>query len=94
MVTKHIPGNEVQGNLLAFLCLDQRNEDSRMSLHLIPTILTAFHHIFQVVFVSPFEHHANLLPWRESGAEVVWIAEDSSGKTDISDLERKLQVAS
>ena len=48
--------------------------------------------IHQVVFVSPFEHHANLLPWRESGAEVVWMAEDSTGKTDISDLERKLQV--
>ncbi|CAI8057898.1 hypothetical protein GBAR_LOCUS31511, partial [Geodia barretti] len=47
-----------------------------------------------VVFVSPFEHHANLLPWRESGAEVVWIAEDSTGKTDISDLERKLQFYS
>jgi hypothetical protein len=23
----------------------------------------------QVVFVSPFEHHSNLLPWREIGAE-------------------------
>ena len=26
--------------------------------------------IFQVVFVSPFEHHSNLLPWKEIGAEV------------------------
>ena len=23
----------------------------------------------QVVFVSPFEHHSNLLPWRDIGAE-------------------------
>jgi selenocysteine lyase/cysteine desulfurase len=44
-----------------------------------------------VVFVSPFEHHANLLPWRESGAEVVWTAEDASGKIDLSDLDKKLQ---
>ena len=26
-----------------------------------------------VVFVGPFEHHSNLLPWRESAAEVVGI---------------------
>ena len=24
----------------------------------------------KVVFVSPFEHHSNLLPWRDIGAEV------------------------
>lgn len=24
----------------------------------------------QIVFVGPFEHHSNLLPWRELGAEV------------------------
>ena len=43
--------------------------------------------------MSPFEHHANLLPWREAGADVIWIAEDTSGKTDLDDLERKLKVA-
>jgi len=26
--------------------------------------------IFQVVFVSPYEHHSNLLPWMEIGAKV------------------------
>ena len=25
---------------------------------------------FQIVFVGPFEHHSNLLPWKEVGAEV------------------------
>lgn len=25
---------------------------------------------FQVVFAGPFEHHSNLLPWRELGAKV------------------------
>ena len=44
--------------------------------------------------MSPFEHHANLLPWRELGADVVWIAEDATGRTDIGDLEKKLQVSS
>jgi selenocysteine lyase/cysteine desulfurase len=29
-----------------------------------------------VVFVGPYEHHSNELPWRESGAEVVRIAPD------------------
>ena len=26
-----------------------------------------------VVFVGPFEHHSNILPWRESGAKVLQI---------------------
>jgi selenocysteine lyase/cysteine desulfurase len=29
-----------------------------------------------VVFVGPYEHHSNELPWRESGAEVVRVAPD------------------
>src|SRR4029453_17258730 len=33
-----------------------------------------------VVFVGPFEHHSNLLPWRESAAEVVAIGEDAAGQ--------------
>lgn len=28
-----------------------------------------------VVFVGPYEHHSNLLPWRESGCEVVMVPE-------------------
>ncbi|CAM9968587.1 unnamed protein product, partial [Discosporangium mesarthrocarpum] len=32
-----------------------------------------------VVFVGPFEHHSNLLPWRESCAEVVAVREMPSG---------------
>src|SRR5438093_1064650 len=28
-----------------------------------------------VVFVGPYEHHSNLLPWRESPAEVVVVGE-------------------
>jgi selenocysteine lyase/cysteine desulfurase len=43
-----------------------------------------------VVLVGPFEHHSNLLPWRESAAEVVAIAEDGNGQVDLADLEAQL----
>ncbi len=43
-----------------------------------------------VVLVGPFEHHSNELPWRESIAEVVEIAEDLDGHVDLDDLERRL----
>lgn len=44
-----------------------------------------------VVFVGPFEHHSNLLPWRESCAEVVVIREDTTGHFDVKHLEEELQ---
>ena len=43
-----------------------------------------------VVFIGPFEHHSNELPWRESIADVVVIAEDSDGHIDLDHLERAL----
>ena len=43
-----------------------------------------------VVFVGPYEHHSNELPWRESIADVVVIAEDPDGHIDLADLERQL----
>lgn len=44
-----------------------------------------------VVFVGPFEHHSNILPWRESLARVVQIGEDSQGGIDAAALEAHLQ---
>ena len=44
-----------------------------------------------VVFIGPFEHHSNELPWRESVADVVTIAEDADGHVDLADLERALE---
>ena len=44
-----------------------------------------------VVFLGPFEHHSNDLPWRESIAQVVRIPEDETGHIDISALEIALQ---
>jgi len=45
-----------------------------------------------VVFVGPYEHHSNLLPWRESGCEIVMIPECSKTRdVDINVLEDMLQ---
>jgi selenocysteine lyase/cysteine desulfurase len=43
-----------------------------------------------VVFVGPYEHHSNELPWRESIADVVEIPEDSAGHLDLTKLEQRL----
>ncbi|KAJ6366325.1 hypothetical protein OIU77_002829 [Salix suchowensis] len=44
-----------------------------------------------VVFVGPYEHHSNLLSWRQSLAEVVEIGLDENGLIDIEDLRRRLE---
>jgi selenocysteine lyase/cysteine desulfurase len=43
-----------------------------------------------VVFVGPYEHHSNELPWRESLADVVVIGQDADGHIDLADLDRQL----
>ncbi|HEX3823089.1 MAG TPA: aminotransferase class V-fold PLP-dependent enzyme [Mycobacteriales bacterium] len=43
-----------------------------------------------VVFVGPFEHHSNELPWRESIADVVQIPADRDGHIDLAELEAQL----
>jgi selenocysteine lyase/cysteine desulfurase len=43
-----------------------------------------------VVFVGPYEHHSNELPWRESVADVVGIGENADGHVDLADLEAQL----
>jgi selenocysteine lyase/cysteine desulfurase len=42
------------------------------------------------VFVGPFEHHSNELPWRETIADVVEIREDADGHVDLQMLEERL----
>ena len=44
-----------------------------------------------VVFIGPFEHHSNELPWRESICEVVTIPEDRDGHIDVGVLEERLR---
>lgn len=43
-----------------------------------------------VVFIGPYEHHSNELPWRESIAQVVTIAEDLDGQIDRAHLKEEL----
>jgi selenocysteine lyase/cysteine desulfurase len=44
-----------------------------------------------VVFIGPYEHHSNELPWRESIAEVVTIDEDADGRINLAQLEEALR---
>jgi selenocysteine lyase/cysteine desulfurase len=44
-----------------------------------------------VVFIGPYEHHSNDLPWRESIADVVTIGEDADGRIDLARLEAALR---
>ncbi len=44
-----------------------------------------------VVFIGPYEHHSNELPWRESIATVVTIDEDADGHPDQAMLARELE---
>jgi selenocysteine lyase/cysteine desulfurase len=39
-----------------------------------------------VVFIGPYEHHSNELPWRESIADLVTIPEDIDGRIDLDAL--------
>ena len=44
-----------------------------------------------MVFIGPYEHHSNELPWRESVADVVTILADDEGRIDIEHLEHELR---
>ncbi|KAK9056593.1 hypothetical protein SSX86_023955 [Deinandra increscens subsp. villosa] len=44
-----------------------------------------------VVFVGPYEHHSNLLSWRQSLAEVIEIGLDNEGMIDMDDLKMHLE---
>ncbi|MGI9286235.1 MAG: aminotransferase class V-fold PLP-dependent enzyme [Pseudomonadales bacterium] len=44
-----------------------------------------------VVFIGPYEHHSNELPWRESIAEMVCIPLTSEGSMDSKELEIQLK---
>src|SRR4051794_10156082 len=44
-----------------------------------------------VVFIGPFEHHSNELPWRESIADVVVCPQDSDGHIDLDFLDAELR---
>ncbi|MFV8783668.1 aminotransferase class V-fold PLP-dependent enzyme [Microbulbifer sp. SA54] len=43
-----------------------------------------------VVFIGPFEHHSNDLPWRESIADVITIPQDGEGGVNLDALQEAL----
>ena len=45
------------------------------------------------IILGPYEHHSNILPWRECGAEVVVVAEGPQGGPDLAALDEALQTA-
>ncbi|MCQ8279697.1 aminotransferase class V-fold PLP-dependent enzyme [Acetobacteraceae bacterium KSS8] len=44
-----------------------------------------------LVLIGPYEHHSNILPWRESGAEIVEIPEAEAGGPDLAVLAQVLR---
>lgn len=46
-----------------------------------------------LVVIGPYEHHSNILPWRESGAEVIEIPEAAEGGPDLDLLAGALAQA-
>ena len=44
------------------------------------------------VIIGPYEHHSNILAWRESGAEVIEIPEEPSGGADLAALDKTLAL--
>ncbi|MDF1602525.1 aminotransferase class V-fold PLP-dependent enzyme [Nocardioides sp. YIM 152315] len=65
----------------------------------IPSVLDDAHALAEhippaqrpVVFIGPYEHHSNEIPWRESIADVVTIREDADGGVDRDDLREQLE---
>jgi selenocysteine lyase/cysteine desulfurase len=54
-------------------------------------VLELDHRERPVVFIGPYEHHSNELPWREAATDVVTIREAPDGRLDIDHLERELR---
>jgi selenocysteine lyase/cysteine desulfurase len=44
-----------------------------------------------LILVSPYEHHSNLLPWRETGSEIIYANDGLKTSIDLIDLENKLK---
>lgn len=65
----------------------------------LPADLASTHHLLDripvqqrpVIFIGPYEHHSNELPWRESIGDVVTIREDSDGHIDLTHLAAELE---
>lgn len=59
-------------------CIEDIINESKGSLQQVP-----------VVFIGPYEHHSNILIWKEGIAELVEIGLTQDGTLDLDDLKRK-----
>jgi selenocysteine lyase/cysteine desulfurase len=65
----------------------------------IPSVLDDQHDLLShippqqrpVIFLGPYEHHSNEVPWRETVGDVVTIHEDADGHIDQAELVRQLE---
>ncbi|MCZ2720672.1 aminotransferase class V-fold PLP-dependent enzyme [Marinomonas sp. 15G1-11] len=53
-------------------------------------LLTTQHGIKPIVFIGPYEHHSNDLPWREAEVKLIRIPEAKAGGVDLKALEDAL----
>ena len=44
-----------------------------------------------IVIAGPWEHHSNLLPWREIADRVIQVEDDAEGKVDLTHLQTILE---
>ncbi|RMF09664.1 MAG: aminotransferase class V-fold PLP-dependent enzyme [Alphaproteobacteria bacterium] len=47
-----------------------------------------------LILLGPYEHHSNILPWRETGVEIRVVPEAETGGPDMNALSRLLEKAS
>lgn len=68
----------------AFISHDPSQSD------LISKLQSLNHQSRPVVFITPYEHHSNVLPWREGNVDVVEIGLTEKGLLDLEDLRLKV----
>lgn len=44
-----------------------------------------------IIFIGPFEHHSNILPWREADVDFVQLGVNAEGGLDLSELRALLR---
>jgi len=71
--------------LLGLLCVPRGGEDSFARAADVQDM--------PLVFIGPYEHHSNELPWRESRVELIRIPLDKTGGIAIAELEQALIAA-
>jgi selenocysteine lyase/cysteine desulfurase len=62
-------------------------------VHLLGVSRAVSRAVNPLILIGPYEHHSNILPWRESGAEVRQLPEAEGGGPDLAALDAALAGA-